>query len=335
MKQGIPVLIVDRKTEGQNYTAFLGADNYQVGANAAKYITSLTNNPTNIIEIKGLEGSSPAYERSTGFKDVIDKSPNLKIVKTINSNWEANSIKESFGKALDEFTSIDYVFVQNDRMALGAWEVAKEKNLQNKIKFIGVDGLNGPNGGIQLVKDKILLATILYPTGGDEAIRLALDIINNEQIPKNNVLNSVIIDARNADIMKNQYDRIYQQQSDIEKQQSIIKHQIETYLFQNNILKILVGLLVIILALAFYSIYSVINIKKQKRQLELKNKKITIQRNQIEKIAEEVKESNDAKFNFFTGLSHEFKTPITLILSSIEKRTINWTLLLSMQLFLQ
>lgn len=323
IREGIPVLIVDRKTEGQNYTAYLGADNYEVGTNAAKYISSLNKGVAKIIEIKGLEGSSPALERSLGFKDIIDNSSNLELLTTINSNWEASSIKESFGRALDEFSDVDYVFVHNDRMALGAWEVAKEKNLHKKIKFIGVDGLHGPNGGIQLVKDEILLATILYPTGGSESIKLALDIINKKPVPKRNKLNSVVIDFRNADIMKNQFDRINGQQLDIEEQQSVIKHQEETYLFQNNILKILVGLMVIILALAIYSIYSVINIKNQKRLLEQKNNKITIQRNQIEKIAKEVKYSNDAKFNFFTGLSHEFKTPITLILSSIESLSEN------------
>ena len=78
------------------------------------------------------------------------------------------------------------------------------------------------------------------------------------------------------------------------------------------------ALLAIILSLAVYSIYSIFAIRKRNRQLQLTNDKVTVQRNQIQKIAKEVKVSNEAKLNFFTGLSHEFKTPITLILSSIE-----------------
>jgi ABC-type sugar transport system substrate-binding protein/DNA-binding response OmpR family regulator/nitrogen-specific signal transduction histidine kinase len=317
-KMGIPVLIVDRKIEGQNYTAYLGGDNYQVGTNAANYLASISLEKKNIIEIKGLTGSSPAFERSLGFNNIIKNANNLEVVKTIESNWESYSIKDTLREVLDRIKDVDYVFAHNDRMAYGAWEIAKEKGLQDSIKFIGVDGLNGPNGGIQLVKEGVLSATILYPTGGDEAIRLAMRILNNENVPKNNILSTTVIDSRNADILQNQFDKINQHQLDIENQQQKIKKQQETYSTQSNILKVLLGLLITSLLLAAYSIYSANSIRKKKRELELQNKKITIQRNQIKKIAEEVKISNDAKVNFFTGLSHEFKTPITLILSSIE-----------------
>jgi ABC-type sugar transport system substrate-binding protein/AraC-like DNA-binding protein/CheY-like chemotaxis protein/nitrogen-specific signal transduction histidine kinase len=322
-KSGIPVLIVDRKTDGDNYTAFLGGDNYEVGINAGNYLASLSNEEKKIIEIKGLTGSSPSLERSLGFHDVINSAPNLEVIKTIQGNWESYSIKDSLHEALDDIKDIDYIFVHNDRMALGAWEIVKEKKLLNQIKIVGVDGLNGPNGGIQLVKDQKLLATILYPTGGDEAIQLALKILNGERVAKNNILSTTIIDSRNADIMSKQFDKIYQQQQDIDYQHIKIKKQEVTYSTQNNILKVLLGLLITSLLLAAFSIYSVYNIKKKKRELELRNQKITIQRNQIKKIAEEVKISNEARVNFFTGLSHEFKTPITLILSSTESLTEN------------
>jgi len=317
-KSGIAVLIVDRKTDGENYTAYIGGDNYQVGVNAANYLASLSTTNKKVLEIKGLAGSSPALERSLGFNDVVNSTSTLDVIKTIEGNWESYSIKDSLRNFLDNEKNIDYIFAHNDRMALGAWEVVKEKKLQNRIQIIGVDGLNGPNGGIQLVKDQKLLATILYPTGGDEAIQLALKILNGERVAKNNILSTTVIDSRNADIMSKQFDKIYQQQQDIDYQQVKIKKQEQTYSTQSNILKVLLGLLITSLLLAAFSIYSVYNIKKKKRELELRNKKITIQRNQIKKIAEEVKISNEARVNFFIGLSHEFKTPITLILSSTE-----------------
>lgn len=322
-KEGIPVIIVDRKIDGQNYTAYIGGDNYQVGTNAANYLASISKSKKKIIEIKGLSGSSPALERSLGFNNVIKNTSYLEVVKTLESNWESYSIKDSLRVVLNEIKDIDFVFAHNDRMALGAWEVAKEKGLHNKIQFIGVDGLSGPNGGIQLVQEGTLLATILYPTSGDEAIKLALKIIKGEKVPKNNILNTTLIDSRNADIMKNQFEKITQHQLDIENQQNKIKGQEEIYSSQSNILKILLGLLITSILLGTFSIYISYNLKKKKRELELQNKKITVQRNQIRKIAEEVKNSNEAKTNFFTGLSHEFKTPITLILSSIESLSEN------------
>ncbi|MBD3661480.1 MAG: response regulator, partial [Arenibacter algicola] len=185
-------------------------------------------------------------------------------------------------------------------------------------KIIGVDRLNVPNGGTQLVKEGVLNATILYPTGGDEAIKTALKILNDEIVPVNNILSTTVIDRFNAEIMQNQLNKINEQQTLLESQVTAVKRQKELYYSQNNILKIILGFSFIILGLAVYSIYSKIAIAKKNRQLELTNRKITVQRNQIEKIANEVKESNEARMNFFTGLSHEFKTPITLIMSSIE-----------------
>ncbi|MEN3324754.1 substrate-binding domain-containing protein [Mariniflexile soesokkakense] len=322
-KSGIPVLVVDRKTEGDNYTAFLGGDNYEVGTNAANYLASLTNENKRVIEIKGLAGSSPALERSLGFNDIINATKNLEVVKAIEGNWESYSIKDSLRDVLESIKDIDYIFVHNDRMALGAWEVVREKKLQDHIRIIGVDGLNGPNGGIQLVKEGKLLATILYPTGGDEAIQLALKILNGERVAKNNILSTTVIDSRNADIMNKQFDKIYQQQQDIDYQRIKIGKQEKRYTTQKQTLQLLLALLIISIILGAYSIYSGYNIRKKKRELELRNSKITIQRNQIKKIAEEVKISNEAKVNFFTGLSHEFKTPITLILSSTESLTDN------------
>tara|TARA_R110002074_G_scaffold122612_9_gene257402 strand:- start:30476 stop:33073 length:2598 start_codon:yes stop_codon:yes gene_type:complete len=319
IKAGIPVLVVDRKTEGQQYTAYVGADNIEIGRNAAKeIIASNYNDSIRIIEIKGLAGSSPAEERAIGFQQVLDQFKKAQIVATIEGDWEKESIQNRLIQLLNDDIIVDYVFAHNDRMAVGAWEVARDLGMENEIIFIGVDGLAGTNGGIQAVKDGVLKATVLYPTGGDEAIKLALKILSKESIPKNNILSTTIINELNADIMFNQFEKINEQQAKMEEQLAAIKKQEELYYSQSNLLKITMALLAIILSLAIYSIYSIFAIRKKNRQLELTNNKITIQRNQIEKIAKEIKISNEAKLNFFTGLSHEFKTPITLILSSIE-----------------
>lgn len=318
MKAGIPVLVVDRKTDNQKYTAYVGADNIEVGRNAAKIIVSNLPDSLKVVEIRGLAGSSPAEERSLGFHQILDKFPSIEFKGTIQGDWEKESIIDGFRELLQEIGPVDYVFVHNDRMALGAWEVARNLGIEEQIKIIGVDGLNGPNGGIQLVKEGVLNATILYPTGGDEAIKTALKILNDEIVPVNNILSTTVIDRFNAEIMQNQLNKINEQQTLLESQVTAVKRQKELYYSQNNILKIILGFSFIILGLAVYSIYSKIAIAKKNRQLELTNRKITVQRNQIEKIANEVKESNEARMNFFTGLSHEFKTPITLIMSSIE-----------------
>ncbi|WP_194766000.1 substrate-binding domain-containing protein [Tamlana sp. I1] len=306
---GIPIILLDRKINSDKYTAFVGADNLEVGQTAAKYIISNSQQKkTNVLEIKGVGNSSPVVERSLGFHHEIQNNPKINIVKTIEGVNSTEILKtiDSLGPK-----GIDYVYAFNDELAKQVWDLTNKLQFEKKLKFIGVDGLNIPDGGIELVQNNILNATILNPTGGDEAIRLALRILNGKKVEKNNILRTTVIDSKNAEIMKNQLDKINQHQEDIVAQQGKIKEQEKTYSTQTNILKLVLGLLITSILLGCFSIYSGFKLRKKKRELELRNNKITIQQKHIQKISE-------AKTNFFTGLSHEFKTPITLILSSIE-----------------
>ena len=140
LRAGIPVLVVDRKIEGENYSTFLGADNIEIGRVAARYIASHIKGSGKIIEISGAMGSSPAYERSLGFNQIIKENNNLSVVHIIQGNWEKESVKAPLKNLLLQDSNIEYVFAHNDRMALSAWETAKTLGLEKKIKFIGVDG---------------------------------------------------------------------------------------------------------------------------------------------------------------------------------------------------
>ena len=313
---GIPVIIVDRKANTSNYTAYLGADNIEVGRLAGKHIVSLSNGTGNVVEIYGNLKTSPGLERSSGFHQIVKQYPGIKVFSIDSDDF--GHPKPNFIKLLDSLPTIDFVYAFNDDIAYNAYKIAKKKGLESKIKFIGVDGLNGPFGGIQLVQDGILESTVLYPTGGSEAIKLAMKIANKEIVPKNNKLNTILINSLNAAIMSNQFDKITIQQSDIEQQQSIIRKQEDKYSSQSTLLKLLFSLFIVTLGLAIFSVYSRITISRKKKELEETNKKIKSQRNEIKKFSEELKKRNEARINFFMGLSHEFKTPLTLILSSVE-----------------
>jgi len=314
--KGIPVIIMDRKVNTTNYSAYLGADNIEVGRIAGRHIISSSKGAANVIEIKGGAMTSPVYERSLGFNQIVKQYPNIKVTSVNVDDY--GRPKSDFNDLLEKNSNIDYVFCFNDIIAYNAWKIAKTKGVEKKIKFIGVDGLNGTNGGIQLIKEGVLDATVLYPTGGSEAIRLALNIVRKEIFSKNNKLNTTLIDSINADIMSNQFDKITLQQSDIEQQQKVIKNQEKEYSTQNNLLKLLFSLFMLVLTLAIFSIYSRITIGRKNKELEQTNIKIKSQRNEIKKFSKELKLSNEARVNFFMGLSHEFKTPLTLILSSVE-----------------
>ena len=313
-EQKIPVILVDRKINSDKYATYIGADNIEIGKEAAQYILSDSKNLKKIIEIKGDDNSSPTIERSLGFQQTIKNNSNTELIKTFRG-----LPAEAFRKTLDSLGNQSlYVFAFNDELASQAWQVARNAGVENQIKFIGVDGLNTKDGGIQMVLDGKLNATLLYPTGGAEAIESAVKIYNRQSVPKRIKLSTTIIDRLNAEIMRNQFDKIIEQQGVIENQVNAVKKQTELYASQKELFRWSVVLLILMFCLVAYAIYLIYAIKIKNKQLTLTNERITIQRNQIEMIADELKRSNEARVNFFTGLSHEFKTPITLILSSLE-----------------
>ncbi|WP_333851809.1 substrate-binding domain-containing protein [Epilithonimonas sp.] len=313
-EQKIPVILVDRKINSSKYNTYIGADNIEIGKEAGQYIISDSKIDKKVIEIKGDDNSSPTIERSLGFQQIIKNNPNTELIKTFRG-----LPTEAFRKTLDSLGNQNlYVFAFNDELASRAWQVARNAGVENQIKFIGVDGLNTKDGGIQMVLDGKLNATLLYPTGGAEAIENAIKIYHGQKLPKRIKLSTTIIDRLNAEIMRNQFDKIIEQQGVIENQVKAVKTQTELYSSQKELFRWSVVLLILMFCLIAYAIYLIYAIKIKNKQLTLTNERITIQRNQIERIADELKQSNEARVNFFTGLSHEFKTPITLIMSSLE-----------------
>lgn len=316
-KKEIPVILIDRKAKTDKYNTYIGADNYHVGELAAKHILSSSNANANVVELYVSPETSVGYERSKGFNNALLGYPNIKITTRILAT-EFDNHREVVRNTFEKHPEIDFFFAFNDALAKEAYEISQQVNKKNNIKFIGVDGLNIEGRGISLVKDNILAASILYPTGGQEAIRVAKQLLNGENVPRNLSLNTILIDSLNADIMGNQFSKIEDHVKDIEVQQTKLAELESTYSSQRNLIRLLVVFLGLILILSIYSIYSSSVLRSKKKELELNNKKIRKQSKDIKKIAKEVKKSNEAKINFFTGLSHEFKTPLTLILSSTE-----------------
>lgn len=317
-EKGIPVIIVDRRTSSPLYTAYVGANNYEIGKLAGNYIAKTLNGKGNILEVWGLKGSSPAIDRHNGFKDGIADYDDIRIVSSVNGEWERDTVKARFPLAYHEKDSIDLVFGHNDVMTLGAYEYIKSINQQDQIKFVGIDGLGGPNGGLQFVEDGILDATFLYPTGGEEVIKLAHKILNREPYQKENILNSTVIDERNVHIMKQQTNKILNQQKSIERQQSKITEQIKLYHSQRILIYILLACLVIIIILGALALLALREKREINQALRLKNREIVKQRNEIARIAKKADKATKAKVKFFTNISHEFKTPLTLILGPVE-----------------
>jgi ribose transport system substrate-binding protein len=197
-ESGIPVIVLDRGIEGDTYTTFIGADNREIGKAAGEYAAQLLNGKGNVVEIKGLPGSPPAIDRSTGFREAVAKSPDIRIVADPVADWLRDKGREQAEAALRVNERIDLIYGHNDPMAMGAYLAATAMNRADNLKIIGIDGLPGPEGGAKAVQDGKLDATFLYPNCGKEAIETAVKILNKEQVPKHLTLETVRITKENA-----------------------------------------------------------------------------------------------------------------------------------------
>ena len=197
MDAGIPVIVLDRKIEGDKYTCFIGGDNVKIGREAGKHMVEMLGGKGDIVELKGLMTSTPAKDRHDGFMEGI-KGSNIKIVFDPDCKWLEGDAQREMSSALSRFPKIDAVFGHNDPSAHGAYTAsrAEGKGREKQIKFIGIDGL--PSEGQRYVKDGILSATFQYPTGGKESIDNALKILHGEKAEKNITLGTRIYTPDNV-----------------------------------------------------------------------------------------------------------------------------------------
>lgn len=198
MDAGIPVIVLDRKIEGDKYTCFIGADNVKIGREAGKYLVKLLGGKGDIVELKGLMTSTPGQERHNGFMEGIAGS-NIKIIFDADCQWLEPNAQREMKSALARFPKIDAVYGHNDPSAHGAYLAARQegKGREKTIKFVGIDAL--PHEGVRYVKEGILTATFQYPTGGKEAIETALKILKGEKVDKVITLGTRIFTKENVE----------------------------------------------------------------------------------------------------------------------------------------
>ena len=291
---GIPVILFDRKTDSRKYTAFIGADNYEAGHEIGYFIGQQLDGKGNIAEICGLQASSPAIERNRGFMDALKNYPDIKVVARGYGDW----IKESGVTAMDSILvqskePFQYVFAQNDRMALGALQSIKKHKVKG-IKIVGIDALPVPGGGMENVRDGNLEASYIYPTRGDSVMQLALNILEKKPYKRDNYLKGALVTKANANVLLMQNEEMNKQTARL----NALHGKVDTYLVQYNHQKMYIVLFSIILLLLIGIMVYIYRTILMKRRIE--------------------EEANKAKLQFFTNISHELRTPLTLIADPVN-----------------
>jgi len=193
---GIPVIVLDRRVLGDKYTCFIGADNKLIGREAGKWIVKKLGGQGKVVELKGLMTSTPGQDRHTGFRAGIEGSQ-IEVIFEADMKWLEPDARKEMESALARFDEIDLVYAHNDPGAHGAYLAAKAAGRETDIMFVGIDAL--PHEGVMYVKQGILDATLQYPTGGAEAIDIALKILNGEEVPKEITLGSRIFTTENVE----------------------------------------------------------------------------------------------------------------------------------------
>lgn len=309
-KKNIPVILVDRKIDTEDYTAYIGADNYQIGREAGLYTAGVLNNKGNVIEMRGWNGSTSDAERHAGFVDGIKNYPDIKIITECRGNFLKEDAEREMTKALSKYKDIDLVFAMNDPMALGVHEAISKYS--GRFPFIiGIDALPGEGGGIENIQNGLQDASFIYPTGGDKVIDLAMSILTKQHFVKENILYTAVVDKSNVRVLQLQTEQIAGQQQKAAQINKLLNESLKQYSNQQSLFY---GTILILLLISVLFIVSIFAYRNKSRS----NKLLEEQKKQLISLSKQLEEATNAKLIFFTNISHEFRTPLTLILGPIE-----------------
>ena len=318
-RQGIPVVVIDRKILSDKYTAFVGADNYEIGKDVGQYILNRLHGKGKVLEITGLEGSTPAMERHKGLTDVLKEEPGIEITASVDGAWLQSVAGEKMDSVFQTNKNIDLVFAQNDRMAIGAYLSARQQQLEKEMLFVGIDALPGKEYGVEQIINGVLDATFIYPTGGDKVVQVAMDILEKRPYERDTKLSTALVDKTNARVMQLQTDHITEQDGKIERLNNQVNEYLSRYSAQTMFLY--ACLIILLLFAALLAIIDRAYWTKNRMNMELsrQKKKLEEQRDQLISLSKQLEEATHAKLVFFTNVSHDFRTPLTLVADPVEQ----------------
>lgn len=316
-EKGMPVIIFDRNIDGESYTARIGVDDEGIGKAAAHYALHMLGGDARALEIQGLPGSTPAEDRHKGFVAEFTAGGG-RILAGAPADWRQEDAETLADSLLHVHPDVNLIYAHNDRMAIGASKVARRMGIRERIKIIGIDA--APTIGIQAVADSVIDATFLYPTEGHRLIQTALAILKDGHYDKEVKLPaSSAVDPTNADILLLQNETL-EQETDKMK---ILKGKIDDYWAQHSSQTSLfyasIAIIVLLFGVAFLLLRAYWQHSHHQKQLLEQNRLLEQQRDTEKELNEKLQAATQSKLVFFTNVSHDLRTPLTLISEPVEQ----------------
>ena len=328
---GIPVVLYDRKVDSDKYTAFIGGDNRQIGSIAGSYTLSIIDGRKRIALIRGTRGSTADTERYEGFVSVLDqqKISGAAIAVEAYANFTREDARKAMGELLSktrEEDPYDLVFAFNDEMAAGVYDAYVEAGMKKPF-IMGIDALLAADGTgtIPYILDGMIDASFIYPTGGNAVISLAHRILMGEPFERENILSTEMVNRTNVRVYQTQVNQLAEKQRRAEELNSRIQAYNQRYERQQQMMYIILAFAMIlgmVLILLVFTMRTrnrlVIRLNEQNAQILKQVESLEAQKKQLIDLSEQLEETTQAKLNFFTNISHEFKTPLSLISGPID-----------------
>lgn len=314
--KGVPVVIFDRNINGDSYTAKIGVDDEGLGRSAAHYALHLSGKGARAIEIYGLKGSTPAEGRHDGFVREFESNGG-KMLASVPGNWNKEDAMPIVDSLLNVYDDVDLIYAHNDRMAIGASEVAR-KHGRDDIRIIGIDA--APNIGIQAVADSVIDATFLYPTEGHRLVQTVLAILKNQPYKKETILPvSSAVDLTNADILLLQNETLKEETGKMK----LLKAQIDDYWAQHSSQTSLfyasIAIIVLLFGVGFLLLRAYWQRSRHQKELLVQNRLLEEEKDKQTRLNEQLQIATQSKLMFFTNVSHDLRTPLTLIAEPVAR----------------
>ena len=298
-EKGVPVILFDRRADTDDYTAFIGGDNVSVGRIAAEHAAGLAAEMAErkVLEIAALQSTSPSRDRHQGFEETMRQHPEVDY-ECIFGDWDDHHTQDIVQEVLKREHRPNVIFCHSDFMARGAYWAVRDAKLEGQVKIIGVDGLPGADEGIEHVQQGHFAATCVYPTHGEQIVRLALDILTGKPYERQNVLPSVLITPDNVNMVALYGNEQMKLNNDLVTIQGKLENYFGLYNIQNRLLWSSMAVILLLLVAVGLTWRARKQIKRAHRRQKALNKEQTL---------------------FYTNASHQLKTPLTLIAGPVKE----------------